>query len=134
MAGMSPGLSGLGSAAGFAAAGPGGAMAGSAVGMTADYLIASYERRKQERQLKKEIARREREAKRLEAKADANMSYDRMRQRGADERTIAAEAFNMEMAKVSARNVQQDRLRQSMSQAKQSSQQQQDQFANRGYL
>jgi hypothetical protein len=133
MAGMSPGLSGLGSAAGFVMGGPVGAIGGAALGTAADYLLGSYQRRAQERELRKEIARRERENKRLEAKADANMAYDRMRQAGQDERSIEQLAFQNALTKKNQQMSEQDRLRQAILTARQNRQAQQDRLIQRGF-
>jgi len=134
MAGMAPGLQGLGSAAGFAIAGPVGGIAGGVTGMAADYLLGSFERRKQERELKKEIARREAEARRLEAKQDGENAYNRMRQQGMDERSIEQTAFQNAMQKVQDQRASQDRLRRSFTEARNFRQGQQAQFVQQGYL
>jgi hypothetical protein len=113
--------------------GPVGAIGGAALGTAADYLLGSYQRRAQERELRKEIARRERENKRLEAKADANMAYDRMRQAGQDERSIEQLAFQNALTKKNQQMSEQDRLRQAILTARQNRQAQQDRLIQRGF-
>jgi predicted Fe-Mo cluster-binding NifX family protein len=102
--------------------------------MAADYLLGSFERRKQERELKKEIARREAEARRLEAKQDGENAYNRMRQQGMDERSIEQTAFQNAMQKVQDQRASQDRLRRSFTEARNFRQGQQAQFVQQGYL